>query len=90
MRQQTDNMTHFILFYIGLKKNDNFITCKPAIEICLFIYVFTRNPKHSICNIRFKTIFHEYELTDHATTFFTIDFLPTYKGPESSELIHHD
>ena len=28
-----------------------------------------------------KHIFHEYELTDHATTYFTINFLPTEKGP---------
>ena len=28
-----------------------------------------------------RHIFHEYELTDHAKTFFTIGFLPTDKGP---------
>ena len=28
-----------------------------------------------------KHIFHEYELTDHATSFFSIDFIPTSKGP---------
>ena len=28
-----------------------------------------------------KHIFHEYDLTDHATTYFSIDFLPQNKGP---------
>ena len=28
-----------------------------------------------------KHIFHEYELTDHATSYFSIDFLPVNKGP---------
>ena len=28
-----------------------------------------------------KHIFHEYELTDHVTSYFTIDFLKTEMGP---------
>ena len=28
-----------------------------------------------------KHIFHEYELIDHATSFFSIDFVPANKGP---------
>ena len=28
-----------------------------------------------------KHIFYEYELTDHATTYFSIDFTPVDKGP---------
>ena len=28
-----------------------------------------------------KHIFHEYELTDHATSYFSIDFAPVNKGP---------
>ena len=28
-----------------------------------------------------KHIFHEYELTDHATSYFTIHFLKTEMGP---------
>ena len=28
-----------------------------------------------------KHIFHEFDITDHASTYFSIDFLPQNKGP---------
>ena len=36
-----------------------------------------------------KHIFHEYELTDHATSFFSIDFIPTVRDRVFLELTLH-
>ena len=38
-------------------------------------------PSLSIAISDVKQIFHEYELTDHATSYFSIDFTPVNKGP---------
>ena len=51
------------------------------------------SPASAISDVRH--IFHEYELTDHAATFLTIDFWPTDKVPgvfkaHPSLLKHHD
>ena len=43
-------------------------------------YVFgTPSLSNAISDV--KHIFDEYELTDHATSYFSIDFSPTNKGP---------
>ena len=45
------------------------------------IYYVLGTPSLASAIYDVKHIFHEYELTDHASSYFTIDFLPTEVGP---------
>ena len=49
-----------------LKGRIDYVLCTPSLS-------------NAISDV--KHIFHEYELTDHATSYFSIDFTPANKGP---------
>ena len=48
---------------------------KKSFRLCLG----TPSLSYAISDI--KHVLHEYNLTDHATSYFTIDFAPNNKGP---------